>query len=370
MEQSAFIEIANAAASALQLRVPEFLLVVSGVVVGLALLNFIAPGLKLVDHPDRVRKRHAQPVPLTGGIAMLIGVWLGSFVEVEPGTTRPDLLALLGIVVVVHAFDDQSGLSARQRLVIDAVIALAVIIITGNSIESLGTVYGFDLHMGLLAVPLTIFIYLALTNAYNMIDGIDGLAITQFLVTFGGVGIWHIAVAHKTGFAPHAFSVATATLVVLAANFGLLGRRLKCFLGNSGARFLGFFLVYVLVAEGDRVLSPIEAVYFIALPLLDMCAVIFARLRAGQGPMQADRRHLHHLLVDAGITHFQAVIAMMAISCAFIAVYAVESLLGLDDLLIFLIFIGLATFYWALRHSLVRALATTLVAEKVVGPAE
>ena len=138
----------DAVLHAIELRAPEFLLVLGGVVGGLLVLNAIAPSLNLVDHPDRARKRHGHPVPLTGGLAILIGLWLGSLVEVEPGLTRPDLLALLGIVVVVHAFDDQSALSARQRLVIDAAIALAVVVITGNSIETLGTVLGVELRLG------------------------------------------------------------------------------------------------------------------------------------------------------------------------------------------------------------------------------
>jgi UDP-GlcNAc:undecaprenyl-phosphate GlcNAc-1-phosphate transferase len=360
----------DAVLDAIELRAPEFLLVLGGVVGGLLVLNAIAPGLNLLDYPDRARKRHSHPVPLTGGLAILIGVWLGSFVEVEPGLTKPGLLALLAIVGVVHAFDDQSALSARQRLVIDAVIALAVVVITGHSIETLGTVLGVELKLGLLAVPVTIFVYLALTNAYNMIDGLDGLAIIQFLIAFGGVAIWHVLFAHNTGFAPHAFSVAVASVVVLLANLGLLGPKLKCFLGDSGARLLGFFLVYVLVAEGNRILSPIEAVYFIALPLLDICAVVVARLRAGRGPMQADRRHLHYLLVDAGLTQGRAVLTMAAISCAFIGLYALEHIAGLGDFTIWLIFMGLATLYWCGRHSLVRVLAPQPDAQKVMGPAE
>jgi UDP-GlcNAc:undecaprenyl-phosphate GlcNAc-1-phosphate transferase len=252
-------------------RAWEFAIVAGATIVALAFLNLIAPHLDLIDHPDTQRKKHLRPVPLTGGLAILAGIWVWSIVETNLGDP---VLPLIGIVTVVHAFDDHSGLSPRQRLMIDAVMALAFVMITDNAIETLGVVLGIELHLGPFAIPVTIFIYLALTNAFNLIDGIDGLAVTQFLIALFGVGIWHLLNANHSGFAPYAFSISVAALAVLVANLGLLGRFLKCFLGDSGSRLLGFFLVYVLVAEGRRILSPVEAVYFVALPLLDMCIVI------------------------------------------------------------------------------------------------
>lgn len=360
-------QVFEAVRDGVSMRAWEVATVASGTLAALTVLNMVAPRFELLDHPDLGRRKHAQPVPLTGGLAILIGVWIGSLAKMDLGHS---VLALLAIVAVVHAFDDQSGLSPRQRLVIDGVVAMAFVVITGNVIESLGTVLGVELHLGPLAVPVTIFIYLALTNAYNMIDGLDGLAVTQFLIALLGVGFWHIVHAHQSGFAPHAFSVVVACLVILAANLGLLGRFLKCFLGDSGSRLLGFFLVYVLVAEGKRILSPIEGVYFIALPLLDMCVVLVERLRAGQRPMQGDRRHLHYLLVDAGVTHGRTVLIMAAISCSFIGLYLIQHAAGLDDLAIWLTFMGFACLYWRFRRSLVRILSFKLALRHEVGPAE
>jgi UDP-GlcNAc:undecaprenyl-phosphate GlcNAc-1-phosphate transferase len=356
-ETSAMSITLEAAERALSLRVWEVLLVAGGVIGALTLLNLLAPSCGLVDHPDATRKKHARPVPLTGGLSILFGVWLGSLVVVFPEQASPEILALLGIVVAVHAFDDRSGLSARQRLLIDAALSLAIVTVTGNVIETIGTVFGVELFLGPLAFPVTIFMYLALTNAYNMIDGLDGLAITQFLIPLAAIGLWHMTVAQRSGFAPHAFSVFVACLVTLAANLGLLGRYLKCFLGDSGARFLGYFLVYVLILEGQRVLSPIEALYFIALPLLDMCAVVFERLRAGAAPTTGDRRHFHHLLIDAGVASGRVVLIMVGISSAFIAVGLIANIAGLDDLAILLIFLGAAAVYWTSRRSLVRKLS-------------
>jgi UDP-GlcNAc:undecaprenyl-phosphate GlcNAc-1-phosphate transferase len=273
-------------------------------------------------------------------------------------------------VATVHAFDDHSGLSARQRLVIDAVVAFAFIIITGGVIESFGTIWGTELLFGWFAVPLTIFAYLTLTNAYNMIDGVDGLALTQFLIAILSVGLWHLMQAPNSGFDPLAISVIAACLVILVANIGRFGQRLKCFLGDSGSRFLGFFLVFVLVSEGTGSLSPIHGVYLIALPLFDMCAVVLERLRAGDGPMQADRRHLHHLILDAGGSRCVAVLAMAAFSLALSALIFVQKIAGVSDLASFIALLLIAGGYIAWRRVGVRLLTGVDRRRAAPGPAE
>ena len=338
---------------AITVRSVQTSVVVFGTLISLALLNLAAPKIQLVDHPDGRRKQHRQPVPLTGGIAILCGVFVGTLLPGNVNQSAEEMLALLAIVATIHAFDDQSGLSARQRLVIDFVIALAFVVITGEIIESLGSIDGQTIHLGLLATPLTILTYAALTNAYNMVDGLDGLAISQFLIALIAVGMFHIAFAPMSGFAPHAYSVFVASVVILFANLGLAGSFLRCFLGDSGARFLGFFLAYVLIMEGNRIVSPIGALFFVALPLTDMCAVIGARLRAGVGPMMPDRRHIHHLMVDAGVPPHKVVLLMAAMSIGYIGVFLLLHALDASDLVLAAAFIPLALLYWQNRLRLV-----------------
>jgi UDP-GlcNAc:undecaprenyl-phosphate GlcNAc-1-phosphate transferase len=353
--------------TAVDARALQFATVAGATIVALTLLNIIAPYLDLIDHPDALRKKHARPVPLTGGLAILAGIWAWSLAE---NNLADPVLPLISIVTVVHAFDDHSGLSPRHRLMIDAVMALAFVMITGNAIETLGVVLGVDLHLGPLATPITVLMYLALTNAFNMTDGIDGLAVTQFLIAMCGVGFWHLLYALNSGLAPHAFAISAAAAVVLVANLGLFGRFLKCFLGDSGSRLLGFFLVYVLVAEGRRILAPVEAVYFVALPLLDMCAVIVERARNGQRLMQGDRRHLHTLLVDKGVDPGKVVVIMGVISCSFIGLFTLQHLAGFDHVEIWFVFMAVACLYWIFRRSIVNMLASRLSSRRAMDPAE
>jgi UDP-GlcNAc:undecaprenyl-phosphate GlcNAc-1-phosphate transferase len=331
-------------------------MVFCGTLIALAALNVVAPRLELIDHNNGSRKSHGDPIALTGGFAILCGAWIGTFGQLDPTTSAPAILALLGIVCAVHAFDDQSGLTTRQRLLIDVVIALAFIIITKSLVETLGTVGGRKIYLGILAVPFTIFLYVAVSNAYNMVDGLDGLALSQFLIALLGISAFHLAYARASGFAPYAFPIVIACFATLLANLGILGRFFRCFLGDSGARFLGFFLVYVLVFEGYRILSPVEAVYFIALPLLDMCAVVVNRLRAGQGAMQADRRHLHHLLVDGGLKPITAVMIIGSLSLALICLFIIQHALGFGDLALGIVFVAVSISYWYARPYIVAAL--------------
>ena len=357
------------------LRILDLGVVVVATLSVLALLNRIAPSFGMLDLPDEGRKIHTKAVPLTGGLALVIGIWIGAlfttkFGQAGIGHVDFEVLALLGIVATVHAFDDQSGLSTRQRLVVDAVVALAFIVVTGGIIHSFGTIWGIKLLFGWFAVPLTIFVYLALSNAYNMIDGVDGLALTQFLIASVSLGLWHIIHAPESGFEPLAFLVIVASLVVLAANLGFVGERFKCFLGDSGSRFLGFYLVFMLVSEGTDVLSPIQGGYLIALPLFDMCAVVAERVRAGEGPMQGDRRHLHHLIIDAGGSGRSAMLVMGAISIGLSALIFVQDALGISDAASLAVLLVIAGGHFAGRRAGVKLFVGAMRRHSLAGPVE
>jgi len=331
--------------------------VVLGTLIALFGLNAIAPKFQLLDETCKGPRGAGLGMPLTGGLAILCGVWIGAMIDRQTmGAPSADVLALLGIVVAVHSFDDSAGLSARQRLLIDGVVALAFVVITTNAIRTLGVFGGVDLALGPLAVPVTVFIYVAISNAYNMQDGVDGLALSQFLLATAVIGIFHLVYAKNTGFTPHAFPIFIASVIVLLANLGVLGSFLRCFLGDSGARFLGFFLVYVGVEEGHTVLPVMGALYFVAVPLIDMTAVVAIRLRAGRGPMQRDRSHLHHGLIDQGVSPRRTLVLITTMSAFMLALFLVLHGLGASDMTLAATFLLVATAYWTWRRRLISAL--------------
>jgi UDP-GlcNAc:undecaprenyl-phosphate GlcNAc-1-phosphate transferase len=157
---------------------------------------------------------------------------------------------------------------------------------------------------------------------------------------------------------------------VLVANLGLLGRAFKSFLGDSGARFLGFFLVYVIIVEGSNALTPVHAAYFVALPLLDMCAVVWERWRAGRRIMKADRAHLHFQLQDFGVSRLAAVLVMGGVALGFVALAFALRLYDAPEFGVLTVFLALAIVYCVGRRAFVRAVASRLRPRQVVGPVE
>jgi len=203
-----------------------------------------------------------------------------------------------------------------------------------------------------------------------MQDGIDGLALCQFLLSLAIIGLFHLVYANNTGFAPHAFPIFIACLVVLAANLGFLGANLRCFLGDSGARFLGFFLVYVGIEEGHSVLPIMGALYFVAVPLIDMTAVIAIRIRSGRGPMQRDRSHLHHGLIDLGVSPARTLLVITGLSAAMLMLFIVLHGLGASDLSLAAAFLAVAMAYWTGRRRFIDALAAWARGRPAIEPAE
>ncbi len=106
------------------------------------------------------------------------------------------------------------------------------------------------------------------------------------------------------------------------------------------------------------------------MPLLDLCAVVGERVRTGQGPMHADRRHLHHLLFDAGLTHPRVVLVMALWSGAFIGLHALLVRLGVSDLVLLAVFLAIAVLYWMTRRAYVQRLSRLFVSRPILGPAE
>lgn len=335
----------------------ELLTVMLATFVCAVIANRIAPRIGLIDCPDGKRKLHSRPIPTTGGLAILGGMWLSTLLGAELGEIHLRVLALLAIVATFHALDDQVGLKPSQRLILDAVIAFALVVITDEAIESVGVIAGFTIPLGPAALPVTIVIYLTLSNAYNMIDGIDGLAISQFLISVLALGSWHAISGPAPGFDPLLASFVCASVVVLLANVGVLGPQLRCFLGDCGSRFLAFFLAYAFICAGSRVLSPIEAAFLVALPLFDLFCVVYERLRAHSNPMSADRRHIHHLLVDSGATCFAAVSAMAMLSCSFIALLGLMKSWQIDQGVMVVVLLASGFAYGTCRRRFARAVS-------------
>ncbi|QIW16629.1 undecaprenyl-phosphate alpha-N-acetylglucosaminyl 1-phosphate transferase [Pasteurellaceae bacterium RH1A] len=289
----------------------------------LIIMRPVAEKIGLVDKPN-YRKRHQGVIPLIGGIALFLGTVTFCLMEWEQMRLPHLYLISTTVLLVIGVLDDRFDISPFLRAGIQAALAGAMIY-SGLSLESLGQLIApFSLELGALGVVLTVFITIGIINAFNMIDGIDGLLAGLSSVSFAGIGIlmWADEQYHL---AYWCFAFIVILLPYALFNLSVFGLKWKVFMGDSGSTLIGFTMIWILLLSTQGkgyAISPVTGLWLIAVPLIDMAAVIIRRLKKGKSPFRPDRLHLHHLMVRAGLSHRQAlaVITLGAASCAAIGV--------------------------------------------------
>jgi UDP-GlcNAc:undecaprenyl-phosphate/decaprenyl-phosphate GlcNAc-1-phosphate transferase len=275
-------------------------MVASALAIGL--LRHLARPLKLLDHPNE-RKQHAGAVPLVGGLAMFAAMlaailWPGE--TLDPFTRN--LFGSAGVLVLLGVLDDRHDLSVRLRVVAQVLASLWIVVSTGVYVHSLGAWFGVEITMpSVIGIPFTVIAVIGLLNAFNMIDGINGLAGSTALVT-----ILSLALLGGPGSALMPLVVMAAALVpYLLCNLGLFGARSRIFLGDAGSTLIGYILAWSLIRASQdvshAVVTPTDVLWCVALPVFDTLAIMIRRGLSGKSPFKPDRGHVHHLLMFAGI---------------------------------------------------------------------
>src|SRR5579872_1094536 len=284
----------------------------------ISLLKPVARKFGLVDRPGP-RKTHAEPTPLVGGAAITLAA-LATAVFVLPMTR--DVVALGAasvLMLIVGTIDDRLDINWRIRITAQAVAALMLFTWGGVRVESIGSALGFPDHsLGVLSLPFTILATVGITNAINWVDGVDGLAGSLCLATFAML----IAAAIYAGNAPLANDLvlmAGCVMGFLAYNLRTPWRpRASVFLGD-GAEILGLWIAWAsfrLTQTPGHPVTPVLAPFLIAPPVIDCLVLIVRRLRARRSPFFADRNHLHHLLLDAGLSSTAVVVVLTGLTLA------------------------------------------------------
>ncbi|EHA8943063.1 UDP-N-acetylglucosamine--undecaprenyl-phosphate N-acetylglucosaminephosphotransferase [Salmonella enterica subsp. enterica serovar Newport] len=280
----------------------------------------VAIKIGLVDKPN-FRKRHQGVIPLVGGISVFAGI---CFMFGLSDYYIPHLslyLICAGVLVFVGAMDDRFDISVKIRAVVQAVIAVVMMVIAKLHLGSLGYIFGpWELVLGPFGYFLTLFAVWAAINAFNMVDGIDGLLGGLSSVSFAAMGLilWFDG---QTSLAMWCFAMIAAILPYIMLNLGILGRRYKVFMGDAGSTLIGFTVIWLLLetTQGKtHSISPVAALWIIAIPLMDMVAIMYRRLRKGMSPFSPDRQHIHHLVMRAGFTSRQAFV-LITLAAAILA---------------------------------------------------
>lgn len=295
-------------------------------VLAIYLLRPLCLKIGLVDHPDTVRKRHAVPTPLAGGLGILIGILMTSLLvpELRDAGFRPLLYALLPLLVV-GLLDDFFETRTLVQVIAQAIAAALMAYMGGTIIRNLGALVSPNQLVVLhgWAVPFTLFCVVGVVNSINMIDGVDGLAGGVVLIALG----WFAVAGAIHGAA--ADTLLAVTLMGAVAGFLVFNLRhplrahASVFLGDTGSMMLGFALVWLsvrLTQVETGGLPAMAAVWVLGLPLLDTLSMIVRRLAQKRNPLSADEDHLHHVLLRAGLSNGQTVGILLLVAWLFGAI--------------------------------------------------
>ena len=285
-------------------------------------INRLAHREGILDRPSDDRRAHTVPVPRLGGVAIFLGTVIATAVVMGLGlatgsldlpypTLLPGVVIGVSVVFLTGLADDIRGLSPRAKLALQTAAALAVVAF-GFTIDqlTLGPT-GPALALGLLALPVTILWIVGMTNAFNLIDGIDGLA--------GSMAVVALAACIGVDIYLHDPRSLIISLAMLGAVVGFLRHNTHpatIFLGDSGSMTLGFFLAIrtVISATSDEgvtyALVPLTALAF---PLLDTGVAIARRWLRGHAFSRADGRHIHHQLLALGLPVRSAVTLLVGL---------------------------------------------------------
>lgn len=286
----------------------------------------VAKYLGLVDKPN-FRKRHQGMIPLVGGISVFAGVCF-TFAIADYYIPHARLyLSCAAVLVIVGALDDRYDISVKIRALVQAAVGIAMMVAAKLHLSSLGYIFGsWEMVLGPFGYFLTLFAVWVSINAFNMVDGIDGLLGGLSCVSFAAIGIilWFDS---QYSLAMWCFAMIAAILPYILLNLGALGRRYKVFMGDAGSTLIGFTIIWILLetTQGKtHPISPVTALWIIAIPLMDMVAIMYRRLRKGMSPFSADRQHIHHLIMRAGFTSRQAFV-LITLAAAILAAIGVAA---------------------------------------------
>ncbi|NBI11720.1 undecaprenyl/decaprenyl-phosphate alpha-N-acetylglucosaminyl 1-phosphate transferase [Colidextribacter sp. OB.20] len=291
-----------------------------------------------VDVPKDARRMHDHPIPRMGGLAIFFGFILSVLIFLP---LTPELRGMLlgGVVIVIlGVFDDIYALPALPKLLIQIGAAL-IAVLHGSCIYTLSNpnIFSRELYwnLGILSIPITVLWIVGITNAVNLIDGLDGLACGVSTISSMTLLVIALIVSEP--------DVAILMAALAGACIGFLPYNLnpaKIFMGDTGSTFLGFILAVVSIQGLFKFYTIISfAVPFLmlGLPIFDTCFAILRRVARGQSPMQPDRGHIHHRLIDMGFSQKQAVAVLYIISAILGLSAVVLTTIGVVRAILFLV---------------------------------
>lgn len=306
----------------------------------------------VIDQP-KSRGMHKEPIPRMGGIAIVIGfvitmILLAPFLEQLRSRQFIGFIVGAIIIAIVGIIDDKKNIKPRVKLAFQ-ILASLIVVLTGTRINII-TFPWLSSYVDAFNAPITMLWIIGVTNAVNLIDGVDGLAAGVSSICATVLLIICIISGNELAV------VLTATLA--GSCLGFLPRNFspaEIIMGDTGALFLGFVLSVTSIMgvfKSYALLSVIVALFSLALPIFDTAFAMIRRVIKGKPIMEADRGHLHHRLIDSGLSHKRAVVLLYGISALFgifAILISIEDIRALVTSIIFIIIMCLIIYVYRKR---------------------
>ena len=304
--------------------------------------------LKLFSEPNG-RSATIHRIPTLGGVAIFIGFILGLTLTrngyILPGLTF--IIAAVMIMFFVGLKDDIVSLSASKKLLSQLIVAGILIFLGHFRFTNLHGFLGIEGIPMLVSVPLTAFVMIVFINAFNLIDGIDGLAAGLSIFAGSVFGIWFFLCGHFE------FSIVSFSLVGALLGFfffNVYGKKNKIFMGDTGSLILGTIMAVLVIQFNEFnidqripftvLAAPAVSFGILIYPLMDTLRVFAIRIVQRKSPFDADKNHTHHRLLTMGMTHAKATYLILAVNAAFTFAVFYFQWLGVVGLMLFNLIIG------------------------------
>jgi UDP-GlcNAc:undecaprenyl-phosphate GlcNAc-1-phosphate transferase len=301
----------------------------------------------LYDEPGE-RKSHKSSIPTLGGLAIFAGV-VFSFTFWSAGLNYPPTQYIIAAIIVMFFIgikDDIVELTAKKKL-IGQIIAAGIIVPFGNvRIDSLCGVFGVYEIPYWFSIFFSVFTILVIVNAFNLIDGIDGLAAGLGSIASFTFGLWFYNY-NQIALCILSFSLFSSLLAFLVYNFSPA----NIFMGDTGSLIVGLILSVLTINFINLSFisppyafpfrsSPAMAIAILIIPLFDTLRIFLVRAMHGRSPFRADRNHMHHLLLDLGLSHREVSITLYLTNIGFILLAL--ALRNISSLLLLIVICGMA----------------------------
>jgi len=308
----------------------------------------------LYDTPNE-RKVSKVVVPTLGGVAIFIGFILSTILATD-GYNFGELKYLIAAIIIIFFLglkDDLMDISALKKLFVQLATAIMLIVLGNFRFTNLHGIFGLYEISYPISFVITLFTMIALINAFNLIDGIDGLASgvsTLISIIFGS---WFLLAGHPE-YGIMCFCLAGSLIAFFI--FNVFGKENKIFMGDTGSLILGVIMV-VLVIKFDELnlnfqapyavhAAPVISIGILILPVIDTIRVFFIRISNKRSPFSPDMNHIHHKLLELGNSHLKSTLLIGFVNILIIAcIFGLSHILNINNLIISTFALGITIAY-------------------------